>query len=485
MDAYPFIDEVQLDSVSSRRRLPATLPVDGVSGVPGYLLAPLAGKMGSRLHDFRGSDFRAQYGAKTDYDESIITNLCGTDTYRESSSDFTWKGSVGLPAFAGSSRSEIRYVFDTEADPPELRLEESTLSTGDPLPGLPFVYSKIDSVNSGSHAVDVAGNKSRIGRFRLSALVTIAWLGQMLDQWLQQTPAFIDATGTPIDYDGSVVRSESDGGAQAVIRGGQVRVSAPIASPYDSGEIYQGFVGSYRAELRFDLRRNSPWVRDNEDSENSAADNAAYRSGSRTYTLEAEITGARFRDHYGIFDERTTAWEDQDLGWRVDHRPGAYVNADGEAELYAVAGVIQLLSADGAAYRVTMESGHLNYGDDPPSWVVDDTEVAEFSLGSPGLIRIKARPDDALHVTDDPEYPDLLLRVAKIERQISGGYEDLAVWPVAQGMVGLAPGPGVRILAVGKRRNGTRWGFQAFDGSLRYFRKKRLLKTAIAKASDA
>ncbi len=299
-----------------------------------------------------------------------------------------------------------------------------------------------------------------------------------LSQW-KNLPRDFRNLGSNLDS--MSVNTESNGGLYGWVQGMFAEINADLTddsivggfSGDDTG--VTGYDAPYSIELTAITRRNWPQIHDNVRNTNNSGLESIWTDSDSVETLSDEITEKKLRDAYGIFDcDQPDTFEG--LGWgsaRIAGLLGDNVTAifdfgnavrlnpepvDSVTPEPSQDGIMQLVSADGSAYRVTIAVGYDNFfSGEVRDWVTLDEQeiiVPPYTEVEVQFPRVDARSE----ISENQEN----IRALKIEELIEGEYVDVTATKTMWGQ----PANGVAILGVTKGRSGQLWGFLGFEAQL-------------------
>lgn len=414
-------------------------------------LTPFFNKAGrsadQRTRGFHGDDFYSQFksnGPFVDPEDKEI--FCGYDAYRV----FT---SVDLDTEEPNPWSGSRtrnYVFDTENN--QVRVETTVVgrpTIGNIWPDSPTTATQGTTGNDPPDHTEIT----------LSEPVGKAWLEGKLSEWMSQSEEFRDVTGSGLgmySYIGQgATKTESDG-YLATVGGGHLMAlpttfgGTPYGMTGDEGEFWNGKFSAWVQTVR---RKNEPIVH-REESKNRYSDInmrvglSIYRQGYAEVELSEPVSS--WRDDYGIFNDGEEL-DDAPLwasgGWDIDYLL-SYIGEGKGHEL-------TLVSRTGHQYRVTIEAGTEEWNEEESQWSTISTHVLTTN---PQSLRV------------DYEFPDpgqwASLRVARIEKFADDKWQIVSDvehgdWPASK--IGATPCGDFLLLALIRKRSGSKWGFYEFD----------------------
>lgn len=446
---------------------------------------PPAGSANERTRGFHGDDFYLQFKSNGPFVASgDVEVFCGFAAYRtftsvdlDEETSHPWNGS--------RTRS---YQFDTDAKTVTLQTDEVGRPTiGNMWPTSPTTATQGVTDNDPPDHTEIT----------LSVPVDKAWLAGELQRWRDESDEFRDATGSGLgtySYIGQgATRSEGDG-YLGIIGGGDVVALGPwfTGTPWgmvgDEGEKWNGQFSSWVNRVH---RKNAPLIHLESSTHNGyasyggsnlAVGDSIYRDGYSEMDL-SEPVGDKWMDGYGVFQE-SEALDAFPMSAASTYEFSGLLSHTGEG----MANELTLVSRTGTRYRVTLQTGREEYGDDGLQWVNSQSHVLTTDAST-----LQAT------LTLEAEEDFWQVRVARIEEEVTldgqtqwqvvadadtyGQYqEDLQTWQTAWdawdagGQVGDAPvkpaekrnpadliGPDVvgnyLLLAATKTRNGTRFGF--------------------------
>lgn len=446
-----------------------------------------------RTRGFHGDDFYLQFKNTREFKEDDTFEdepICGFAAYRTITSVDFAVDEDGQPPQDPWTGTRIRsYVFDQEDN--QVRIE--TLEDGRPTIGLTHTRTATTAYQ-GDRFEDDPVNHILI---TLSEPVDKAWLAGELQRWMDEPDDFRDATGGGLgtySYIGQgATRSESDG-YLGIIGGGDVVAFGPWFSgqPYgmvgDEGELWNGNFSTWVNRVR---RKNSPILhRESSKHEgyvysgasNLAVGKSIYRDGYAEMGL-SEPLGDVWMDGHGVFQvsealdsfpmSAASAYEFSDL---LSH------TGDGEAN------ELTLVSRTGRRYRITIQAGRYDYGEEDYEWVTSQSHVMTTGAATLQATLTLEENDDVWEMRVSRIEEEAMIdgqtqwRVVADADDYTQYQEDLQEWQVAWdawdagGRVGDAPvkpaekkdpssliGPdvvsGYIILAAIKTRRGSRFGF--------------------------
>lgn len=348
----------------------------------------------------RGEDFHSQnvtaYPTDDDYPENPQA-VCGSTTYRQASSTYTWSG-ASCTAYASGSQSITRYYDFTVSTAVQTLIEyDPPLNPGPPFVGLPGITSPIPrDATSSSLRGDVTYETSSCTLDAydrlLSDEVDAAWLIDQTAVWSAQSDAVKNmslSTGLSGAYS---EQSEGQDGWFAVVSFLDVRPQGfwfsgtPSGMTGNLGDLWNG---NFSAWLVMETRRNFPQVLPEGDGDPDplATGIGIYKEGTDEMTLSDEVTNF-YVDQYGVFTlgEDGTDWDAAlaDAPYRPAYLGGVPWSEDfssfsmGYSGSNAGCNELMLFSATGKRYRVTIEFGNVSYPEDPeelPVWAAEVTYV--------------------------------------------------------------------------------------------------------------
>lgn len=444
-----------------------------------------AGSANERTRGFHGDDFYLQFKSNGPFVSQEDTEIfCGTAAYRtftsvdlDEETTYPWNGS--------RTRS---YQFDTDANTVTVQTDEVGRPTiGNMWPTSPTAATQGATDNDPPDHTEIT----------LSVAVDKAWLAGELQRWMDESDDFRDMTGSGLgtySYIGQgATRSESDG-YLGIIGGGDVIAFGPWFSgePFgmvgDEGEQWNGNFSSWVNRVR---RKNAPTlhqeVSTNDDyvsgpGWNAAVGRSIYRDGYAEMALSEPI-GDVWMDGHGVF-QASEALDSFPMSAASTYEFYSLISHTGDGE----ANELTLVSRTGRRYRVTIQTGRNEYGEEGSEWVTSQSHVLTTSAATLQATLTLEEDEDAWEI-----------RVSRIEEETTiddqtqwqvvadvDSYvqyqEDLQVWQSAWdawdagGRVGDAPvkpaekknpayliGPdvvsGYLLLAAMKTRRGTRFGF--------------------------
>jgi hypothetical protein len=449
-----------------------------------FFIAP-AGSANSRTRGFHGDDFYLQFKNTREFKEDGTLEdepICGFAAYRKSTSvdlseEDDWSGTL--------TRS---YVFDQDAN--QVRVE--TVEDGNHTIGLTHTRTATTAKQK-----DAFEDPPAHIEITLSEAVDKAWLAGELQRWMSEPDDFRDATGNGLgtySYIGQgATRSESDG-YLGIIGGGDVVALGPWFSgePYgmvgDEGDKWNGQFSTWINRVR---RKNAPVIhRESSKHEgavysggsNLAVGSSIYRDGYAEMALSDPI-GDLWMDGHGVFQE-SEALTSFPMSAVSSYAFSSLMSYTGDG----AANELTLVSRTGKCYRVTIQAGRYEYGENGSEWVTTQTHVLTTDAATLQASLTLEQDEDAWEI-----------RVARIEEEVTidgqtqwkvvadaeayAQYvEDLQAWQTAWdawddgGRVGDAPikpaekknpesliGPdvvgGYLLLAAIKLRSGSRFGF--------------------------
>lgn len=440
-----------------------------------------------RTRGFHGDDFYCQFktsGPFITYDDAEL--FCGFAAYRKFTSvDLDEDPPGGVPWSGSRTRS---YQFDTAAKTVTVKTDEVGRPTiGNMWPNSPTTATQGATDNDPPDHTEIT----------LSEPLDKAWLAGELQRWMDESDDFRDATGNGLgtySYIGEgATRSESDGylgivGGGDVVAFGYWFSGQPIGMVGDEGEKWNGKFSTWVNRVR---RKNAPIIHRESSKHdgavysggpNLAVGKSIYREGYAEMSLSDPV-GNVWMDGHGVFQESEALDTfPMSAAYAYDFYSLLYHTGDGEAN------ELTLVSRTGKHYRVTIQTGRNEYGEDGYEWVTSQSHVLTTNAATLQATLSLEEDEDAWEV-----------RVARIEEEVTidgqtqwqvvadadtyAQYvEDLQTWQEAWdawdagGQVGDAPvkpvekkspasliGPDVvgnyLLLAAMKLRSGVRFGF--------------------------
>lgn len=360
-----------------------------------------------RTRGFYGDDFYLQYKSSREFLEngSLVDDpICGFDAFRTFSS-------VDLDETASNpwnGTSTRAYVFDHATN--QVRLE--TVSTGRPTIGITHTRTA-----STAKQGDVFQSPPAHIEITLADAVDKAWLTGEFQRWMAESEDFRDATGSGLrtySYIGAgATRSESDGylgivGGGDVVAFGPWFSGQPLGMIGDEGEKWNGKFSTWVNLVR---RKNAPSIHSESSKYNEAVysggSNLAvgasiYREGYAEMSLSDPV-GDLWMDGHGVFQE-SEALESFPMAaaGAYDFYNLLYHTGDGEAN------ELTLVSRTGKRYRVTIETGRYEYGQNGSEWVTSQSHVLT-TVASTLIAKVTLEEDAAA----------LEVRVARIEEEVT------------------------------------------------------------------
>lgn len=444
-----------------------------------------ASSANARTRGFRGDDFYLQFKSNGPFlAVEDVEVFCGFDAYRtftsvdlEQQTSNPWNGS--------RTRS---YQFDTGAKTVTVQTDQ----VGRPTVGNIWPDSTTTATQG---AIDkVPPDHIEI---TLSEAVDNAWLTGELQRWTAESDDFRYATGTGLgtySYIGQgATRSESDG-YLGIIGGGDVVAFGPwfTGTPWgmvgDEGEKWNGQFSSWVNRVR---RKNAPVIH----SEVSTHDGYAYGGGSNLAVGDSiyrdgysemalsEPVGNLWTDGYGVFRE-SEALDAFPMAAASTNQFRSLLSYTGDGE----ANELTLVSRTGRRYRVTIQTGRNEYGEDGYEWTTSQSHVLTTLADTLQATLTLEEDEDAWEVRvsrieEETTIDDQTQWQAVADADAYAQYQkDLQTWQNAWdewdagGRVGDAPvkptekknpayliGPDVvgnyLLLAATKTRRGSRFGF--------------------------
>jgi hypothetical protein len=364
-----------------------------------------AGSANPRTRGFHGDDFYCQFktsGPFITYDDAEL--FCGFAAYRtftsvdlDEDAVFKWSGS--------RTRS---YQFDTEANTVTVKTTETGRPTiGNMWPNSPTTATQGVTDNDPPDHTEIT----------LSEPLDKAWLAGELQRWMDESGDFRDATGNGLgtySYIGQgATRSESDGylgivGGGDVVAFGPWFSGQPIGMVGDEGDQWNGKFSTWVNRVR---RKNAPIIHRESSKHdgtvysggpNLAVGASIYRDGYAEMSLSDPV-GDLWMDGHGVFQESAALDSfPRSAAGAYDFYNLLYHTGDGEAN------ELTLVSRTGKRYRVTIQTGRNEYGENGSEWVTSQSHV--LTTGSSTLIAT---------VTLEEDEDAWEVRVARIEEEVT------------------------------------------------------------------
>ena len=411
-----------------------------------------------RVWGAKGEDFRQQFRVN-ERGVFVYGEICGMEAYAQGT--WSWDDGAG---HTGSGSLACYYTFETTGEDHDVVVHQEV--TGDGYISASPVGFHSERPDGGRYTViETAGSgktyERTVGSMTLTTEVTDGLLRSYAAEWATQTAEFREGTKTG---DLFAYQSGTKSGWWAAVQQGHARHTADISAAAGG---YDGWSGAFQVGLVLERRKNQPVLYDEGDF--GAAGNDIYRTGSARWILLQEILEDPYKDNYGPYGHDTAPRRDKafaEAPWTASPS-GLITGVLNGVPQYI--GRNSLLSADGKRYRVTAQAGE-GFGEE---WEAVDTQTVVTEAGEEAILEFNRETLE--------ETPAGLTRITLIEEwdpeeEVWGV---VASYPESEALVGRDIGvPGIRIYAAYQIRNGPKWGHQAFDGSDRYFRYKRLVKVA-------
>lgn len=409
--------------------------------------------------NFSGAGFFGQYTGKSNQNLVPVGNICGSEVYRKFDAYATYGHHVGTVGYSGyhaagsvrwDSHQTRDYVFDSA--PNRVGVVATGYSTG----GL------TGNATSATHAdiwdTDEDGQPIKVGQVDLSLPVNLSYLDGHLGDWMSRSLEYRQGAyafaGSHYAAATNATRSETVSGSGARVSGIHLRYGADISADihpwWDENEVtVYGYAQPFAAKVAIVRRQNAPVVWNTQAGQYISADGAGiYRQGAISEELKGAISSKKWRDSHGTYDRSSSS-----ALASVGHDSSGY-DLSKILPPYAsdenVTALATFLSADGGAYRITVEARwHLP---DDAGTLGTQTLTRELSLGSPVTLS---------HTTFSPpaDSYDRSLSVTQVEeKNAAGEYTVLTAAASWQPLVSIGPDLGARVLAVTKVRHGYRWG---------------------------
>lgn len=373
-----------------------------------------AGSANSRTRSFHGDDFYLQFKTTREFKKNGTLEddpICGFAAYRKSTSvdlseEDDWSGTL--------TRS---YVFDQNAN--QVRVE--TVQDGNHTIGL--THTRTANTAKQNDAFEDPPTHIEI---TLSEIVDKAWLVGELQRWRDESDEFRDATGGGLatySYIGQgATRSEGDG-YLGIIGGGDVVALGPwfTGTPWgmvgDEGEKWNGQFSSWVSRVR---RKNAPVIHSEVSKHdgytygggaNLAAGDSIYRDGYSEMALSEPI-GDLWMDGYGVFQE-SEALDAFPMSAASTNEFRNLLSHTGDGE----ANELTLVSRTGKRYRVTIQTGRNEYGEDGYEWTTSESHILTTRADTLQATLTLQEDEDAWEV-----------RVSRIEEETT--IDDQTQWQV-------------------------------------------------------